>query len=375
MFLPTTNAAMRSCGCALLIAAASVILLTGPVRAQQCGEPYEVQSGDNLYNLAQAVYGDEKKWPLIFYPNKDKIGSSPSFLRPKTELYIPCLARDHSIDETRTPGEPPARGDVELRFLTADDYEPFSHRGLPGHGMVPTIVRESMDLLPDAPTYGIFWVNKWAVHLDPLLSSTAFDMGFPWLKPDCTQKQALSEADAYRCDEFLFSEPLTEFFIHFYVRHDSTFKFTDDSDLAGKTLCRPEGYYTFDLDQYGRNWLANGTLNLAQPATPKECFQMLIDGKVDFVSVNNYTGHKVIETNGWSNVIRTAHEPFSRETLHVLISKSHPRARQYLALINEGIEELTETKRLSEIAYGFAANEMVSDDQPDDRMSDQTEFD
>ena len=33
--------------------------------------------------------------------------------------------------------------------------------------------------------YNIAWVNDWSAHLNPLLVSRAFDMGFPWAKPNC----------------------------------------------------------------------------------------------------------------------------------------------------------------------------------------------
>lgn len=354
--------AILSALAAACLASAAGFLAAGAAHAQTCGQTYTVQSGDNLFYIANRAYGDEKKWPLVFYTNRDKIGSSPSSLVPNTELYIPCLASDLANRETGEPLVQPAKGDVELRFLTGDAYEPFSDRNLPGQGMFPQLIREAVGAVPDAPSFGIFWVNRWAVHLDPLLTSTAFDMGFPWLKPDCTQRRILSDADVQRCEDFHFSDPVADLFVEFYMRSDSDFEYSGTESLRGKIVCRPEGYYTFDLDQDGRNWLANGIIRLERPETPLECFQMLVDGDVDFVALNNMLSTRIIQDNQWSQKIRSAQEPISTQSLHILIAKNHPRSREYLRLVNEGIERLREEGRLARIAYEHTEHHLTQGD-------------
>ena len=61
---------------------------------------YKVQSGDCLYNIAKAAYGDASKWPAIYNANKDLIeivaenhgknsSSNGHWIFPGTELVIP----------------------------------------------------------------------------------------------------------------------------------------------------------------------------------------------------------------------------------------------------------------------------------------------
>jgi LysM repeat protein len=56
----------------------------------QPGSTYVVQPGDTLSKIAQQVYGDFRRWPLIFEANRDKL-TDPSLIRVGMELQIPQL--------------------------------------------------------------------------------------------------------------------------------------------------------------------------------------------------------------------------------------------------------------------------------------------
>ena len=45
-------------------------------------------NGDTLWRIAQKVYGDKDKWPLIYQANKDVI-KDPNKIYPKQVLKIP----------------------------------------------------------------------------------------------------------------------------------------------------------------------------------------------------------------------------------------------------------------------------------------------
>jgi hypothetical protein len=47
--------------------------------------------------------------------------------------------------------------------------------------------------------FGISWVNDWAAHLNPLLLTRAFDVGFPWARPDCDGSADLDATSQFRC--------------------------------------------------------------------------------------------------------------------------------------------------------------------------------
>lgn len=51
--------------------------------------PYTVQSGDNLWDLAQKHLGDGTRWGEIYKLNEAVIGSNPRLIMPGTELQLP----------------------------------------------------------------------------------------------------------------------------------------------------------------------------------------------------------------------------------------------------------------------------------------------
>lgn len=61
---------------------------------------YKVQSGDTLSSISDqpAIYGNWKKWPLIYSANRGAIGSKPSNLKREQRLDIP---RDYTEQQER----------------------------------------------------------------------------------------------------------------------------------------------------------------------------------------------------------------------------------------------------------------------------------
>lgn len=139
--------------------------------------------------------------------------------------------------------------DRKIKLLTADDYALFIDRKLAGGGKIIELVTAALNSNSKVQDFGIYVVNDWAVHLDPLLTDAVLHLGFPWFKPDCA-----SVPDSFRCAKLNFSEPMFEVLMLFYQWKDRPFAFNSDVDMAGKTLCHPKGYLTHDLEGNGRNF-------------------------------------------------------------------------------------------------------------------------
>jgi len=180
--------------------------------------------------------------------------------------------------------------------------------------------------------------------LFPLLDQKTYDMGFPWLKPDCA-----ATPDNERCKNFHFSEPLMELPIMLFKREGSDFAYESDADVIGKRLCRPAGYFTHDLDRADRRWLAEGKITLVQPDSPEACFEQLMADKVDAVTVNVFLGASKIVAMGLRGRVVPLDQPLSREHLHVIISKTHWRGTTHLYRINAGLAALRDSGRYNEI--------------------------
>lgn len=315
------------------------VALATPVMAQNCDVTYSSQSGDTFFSIAEQHYGSYEQWSLIYYANQGVGVTGPLTIPAGTELFIPCLEQKAEPDAT-----PLLQADAELRFLTGSNYAPFTDKDWPGQGLITELVNAIMEETPNPVPYAVEWNDDWSQHLFPLLGETKFDMGFPWLKPDCAADPANE-----RCASFFFSDPLFEMPIQLFVKADADFPFASDADVEGKTLCRPKGYYTHDLDANGRNWLKDGKITLVTPDTPDECFQMVVDGTVDAVPENLFLGADKIADMGLRGQVKPLERPLSTETLHIIVSKKHWRATTFLYRVNAGLAAVKAKGRYDEI--------------------------
>jgi len=316
--------------------------------AQTCGGTYVVQQGDTLSAIANRQYKDVKKWSAIFQFNTDTV-KTPNSIYVGQPLNMPCIAGlpvglvggvDPASVETvaarlEVPeGTGPKIGRINI--VTGDDRLPWSDRDLPSGGMMTELVTAAMDAELHDGGYAIHWVNDWAAHLEPLLSNALVDVGFPWYKPDCA-----SQPETYRCKNLIFSEPVFEVLVLLFVRSDDGFALNEDADIHGKTLCRPKAAATFFLDKDGRNWLKDEKVKLVQPIQSDDCFQMLVDGDVDAVVLNEFHGRKAVVELGLQEQISVAGgQPIAIQGLHVVAHKDHPDAERLINLVASGIAKI-----------------------------------
>lgn len=322
----------------LLICLSLLLGGLGPATAWAiCDVDYRVQPGDTLFSIAEQHYGDRGRWTLIYYGNQSRL-TGPVAEVGKT-LHIPCAKGASAPDAT-----PLRRDDAELKLLTGGGFAPFTDPSLPGQGMITELVNAAMELMPSPVSYSVTWENDWSKHLFPKLNDKEFDMGFPWFKPDCE-----TTPQDERCVNFHFSEPLITIPIMLFVRADRSFVFESDDDILGKSLCRPKGYFTHDLDRPGRRWISENKITLVQAESPAACFHMVQEGRVDAATVNLFLGANTLIQEGLRESVLPVERPLSEEGLHVVISKRHWRGTSHLYRINAGLKSLKEDGRFEEI--------------------------
>lgn len=333
------------------LSAASVALsvFAAPVLAQGCGGTYEVKGGDSLSVIADRFYKDVGKWTAIHTSNIGTIGENPNALRIGMALRLTCIDGLPTGLEGSAPVVDQAAATAPIRVavggrkleqtlnvVTGGDFAPFVDPGLDNDGLVTEVVVRAMQASTAADNYKLHWVNDWSSHLDPLLSNAMMDMGFPWSLPDCSKRP-----DYYRCADFLHSESLFEFLVPLFVNKSNPIPFATDDDMIGRTLCRPAGFYVFDLDRPDRLWITDEKITLEQPATVRECFQMLLDGEVDGVTINEFTGRAAINSMNVKDSIEINQgRPIAITGLHVLVSKDHPNAEAVIGIFNQGLEQI-----------------------------------
>jgi polar amino acid transport system substrate-binding protein len=342
----------------VVVVAAVGLLRPGAVIAQTCGSDYTLKEGETLAQIAGRVYGNPSQWTIIFYANQDRLGANVSMLVPGLALRLPCIGgapQPVLPPLATTPAQPPAASETaffissllrRVEFLTADGFAPYTGRSLEGGGMLTQVIGSAMGLVRDEAKgrfdFGISWVNDWAAHLNPLLLTRAFDVGFPWARPDCDGTN-LDQSSQFRCQRFFFSDPIYEVITLLFVRADSRIKSLRNEEVSGSTLCRPAGQPVHELDQSGRNWIKDGKVTLIRPPTVDECFRLLDDGTVDGVVEAELVGRASMTGLRLTEKVRMIDQPVALTTYHVLISKSHPHARTILYYMNTSLERLRES--------------------------------
>ncbi len=320
--------------------ASLLLLMPGAAFAQDCGDVvHRVKEGETLFSISEIYYGSQVRWSLIFYGNQDVVGRGGFAVDPGLDLKIPCQPGMTIPDETPLLVE-----DADMKILTGSNFAPFTDRDWLGDGMITELVNAAMEATPDPVSYSITWEDDWSKHLFPMLDSKEFDMGFPWYKPNCEENR-----DHERCKNFHFSDPVMELPNLLFVKNGSDFTFAQEDDVVGRTLCRPAGYFTFDMDRGDRLWLTNDLVELVQPATPVDCFNLLMDDQVDAVALNDFTGRATLADMELADSVSPLDRPLSLQGLHIIISKRHWRGTTHLYRINAGLRALKDSNRYGQI--------------------------
>lgn len=328
-----------------------VVSLTGNAAwaGPTCSERYVVQAGDTLSQIARSAYDDYNLWPYIYgYSSNAKvIGGDPGLISIGITLSLPPCPRTVTASTTAPLVNDRARRTSDtIEVLTAGDYQPFTDQNWQNGGMLTEIVNASLAVADGSPDHSLDWINDWSAHIDPLLRRHKYDMGFPWFKPNCDAPDSLSDDDRKRC-EFYFSESLFDMLIVLFKRSDDTRTLTSDKDLHGRRLCRPAGYFTFDLTE--RGLIPGETIELERPQSVAECFHKLVDGEIDFVTMNQFTGQSAIKEFDYDAYVQASEDLADVLGLHLIIHKEHPSAEALLKQFNGGLSALQQNGRYDEI--------------------------
>ncbi len=316
-----------------------------------CGGSYRVQPGDTLSLLAQRVYGDAGLFNFLFRANSDIIGSNPSLIEVGDTFEIPCLdgttaSTAPEIRTTTGTSRLPFPDQRQIRIVTATDWAPFLNEDQEQGGMLAEMVNLAMSKADSQPNYKIDFVNDWGSHLTPLITDMAYDFSIAWFRPNCDQLDRLSGDSQFRCNNFDWTEPVYEQIFGYYTRASDPAPATHQ-DLMGTTICRPDGYSTFMLEE---NDLKDPNITLERPVSVQECFEGLHEGRFDVVAIATETAIDMISELGVENKTRFDENLSQVLTLHAVISKNHPQGQQMIAEFNSGLRKIKESGEWFQIA-------------------------
>ena len=339
----------------------TAVLLTGTAAlAQEACQTYTVQPGDNLRYIARAAYGDADLYRVIYDANVAVIGEKADIIEVGAQLAIPCDPNAPATETAAAEPAPAAEPATEvvttvaakpepepapaveppkpIGFVTGNGYAPFADETLPGGGMMTQLVEMAVFRADPAITYNLTFINDWQAHIDALLPSGAYDLSFPWVRPNCEAPDTLSPSDQTRCNDFVFSGPFYEIVDGFFsLRSSGLGAATKYTDFAGKRICRPEGYTTGVLDAAG---LSAPTITLTRPVAVTDCFEALAAGEVDLVSIDAEVGDAAIAKLGMVAEVEQNPNLFTLQSLHVIAHKSNKRAVDMIGQLDAGLIEM-----------------------------------
>lgn len=325
----------------LALAVSLIGMLSTSVQAIQCNSNYTVQRGDSLSKIAKQVYGRTSAYQAIFDYNPGVL-EAPNVLPIGVTLYIPCKKNIvNPLPEFITS----KTGD--LKILTGSEYPPYVDAGLPNGGFSFEVVERAMQRGSEKTNYQVDVINDWGSHLKTLLAGGAYELAFPWFKPDCTNTKSLGDSSKWRCNNLRFSEPLHEVVVTFYTTSANAAQYKSATDLNNTIICRPRGYFTHDLESMG---LTPPRIVRVAGDSPKDCFERLVEGEVNIVTLNADTSDQMITELGIRDKVTELIDLASIQTLHVVGMKSNPRTRPNMLRLNKGLKDLQRSGDFIKIA-------------------------
>lgn len=285
---------------------------------------YVVQRGDTLSKISQEFYDDAYKWPFIYRVNKDRIADHDT-IKIGWELRIPDI---EFLEKYHPKG---------INLVAGNNYAPFTDETLQEGGMITEIVRMTFEAMGYKPKIEYWnWAYGYKAAKDGIFSAT-----FPYLK------------NVERNQDFYYSQPLFELLIFPFINKDNAFTYEGLESFQGKTLCRPEGYYTHDIQEL----IVDESITLIQPKELESCFKKLATGEVDVVPINEFSGQEMVhKLNLQDKVQMLANEVITIETLHVIFSRYTADGRALWYKFNKSISNLKQSGEFQEIVRKHLKN-------------------
>ena len=378
-----------------------IALSAGTAYSQQACSTYTVQRGDTLYNISRAAFdGDHQYHDEIYRLNRSVIGRNPNYLETGIQLEIYCppggqapaqtaTGTDTQAQETTTAvAEPVVQETVEqpevqetvtqepvqepvavveetvvateeqsgpsqaavdraasrnvALIVTANGFPPYTDESLPNRGMLVEMVETALVRGNPDGAYAVSFVNDRESHRDLLLPSMSIDASFPWSMPDCgMDEQVMTDFEIFACSNFVFTDPFYTIVDGFYaVKGSEHLDSFDYADLVGTTICRPEGYTITHLEVEG---LVPPAVEYVTPVTAEECFEMLMFGEVDLVSMDLSAGDHYLNRLNISFDVASNPNIVALRPLNVVLMKSNPNAEGIVEVLNDGLAEMQQS--------------------------------
>lgn len=218
-----------------------------------------------------------------------------------------------------------------LKLVTGSDYAPYVDDGLPGGGPVTQLVQQAFAAVGvDADIS----VEPWRRGYEGLLAHR-FDATFPYIRTEQRQR------------ETLFSDPIIAVRQHLVVAIGNEKPAMATGWMKGRRVCAAVGY---GLPPWLDLLIHQGDVLRVTPTQQRSCLSMIVAGRADFMVEDDRIATARRATAGEREKLATVPGPAaSLSTLHLIVARDHPHARQILDSFNRGLARLRADGLLPEL--------------------------
>ena len=213
---------------------------------------------------------------------------------------------------------------LRLQLVTGD-YAPYSGQALTDNGLSSRLIYAALEEVhASAPELHF---QSWKEGYENT-AELHFDATYPY------------GWNPQRDKQFLFSEPLHTETLSWYSHKENS------AALRGEwhrmKVCLPQGWNTSLYDAVAEKF----HLTLVQAPTLEGCLLQLQRRKSDLILLNEVVFNAAIQQLfGNNNQLLALPYYQQQQTLHLMVSRKHPRAEQLITLINKGLEALRKNGR------------------------------
>lgn len=215
-------------------------------------------------------------------------------------------------------------GAADIKLVTGDDYAPFTDQNLPGGGLATELVTAAFAAMDK--TTSLEWL-PWRRGYEATRAGS-FDATFPYVPTDARQADFLYSAPIYTIRQVAVSAG------------DTPLDYEGPESLEGKRLCSAIGYA---LPAPIAPLVESGAVTVQEPAEVTSCPLLVQAGRVDLFVLDAPTARSTITAAGLDpGDFAFADRPVAESSLHLIVSRQHPRGAEIMAAFERGLRSVRE---------------------------------
>ncbi|GLQ30146.1 substrate-binding periplasmic protein [Litoribrevibacter albus] len=215
--------------------------------------------------------------------------------------------------------------DTNWVIVTGSDFPPYTDLDYPEGGLLIKLFHIVMEELPG--NYEIKWLPWRRGYLETIEGT--YVGTFPYVHtPE-------------RARHLLYSEAIIGVEERFFSRANESRDFNNIENYKNIVTCKPVGYNLNAIQPF----VDKGHISLRWADNLDTCFLQLSQGRVDLVDMDKYVGFASIKKAGLKPMNFKMHERILlTQSMHLLVSKKHPRGKEFLDAFNKALLTVRESK-------------------------------